>query len=362
MFERLIELTDSFLELGTPGYDLTVCQSGETLLRLQRGFSDLENRLPMNGSERFNIYSCSKPITCTAAMQLWEKGLFSLEDKLADYMPEFGDMTVGVGEDIAKAEKPILIRNLFEMTAGFTYDFYSPQLLRAREETDGRCPTREVMKYLAKEPLAFEPGAQWRYSLCHEVLAALVEVISGKSFGLYVKENIFEPLGMKNSTFLLPDEELPTVAAQYAYDTLTGQPRFIGPRIRNCKMGSQFESGGGGCVSTAEDYVLFLEALRKGDRIIKKETVALMATDRLSEQQHATYISPLRGYGLGLRCPRMGNDNGFSEFGWGGAAGAYLSVDPTRDLTIFYVQHVMDSPVRKLRSKIYKCTVDELDG
>lgn len=130
----------------------------------------------MKGNEKYNIYSCSKVITCTAVLQLYEKGLFSLNDKLSDYMPEFYEMTVKTENGVKKAEKPILIKHLFEMTAGFSYNV-TPQIYKCKEETNGRCQTRELMKYLAKEPLLFEPVDRWEYSICHDALAVLVEVV-----------------------------------------------------------------------------------------------------------------------------------------------------------------------------------------
>ena len=202
MFEKLKNYCDSFLKLGVPGIDLAVYKNGECLLRYLKGYSDLENKLEMQGNERYNIYSCSKVITCVAALALLEKGKFSLEDRLSDYMPEFSDMSVRMADGkIRKAEKPIQIKHLFEMTAGFSYDCYSPELRRAIEETKGKCPTRETMKYLAKEPLLFEPGDRWEYSLCHDVLAAFVEVVSGEKFEDFVKKNVFDIVGMNNSTF-----------------------------------------------------------------------------------------------------------------------------------------------------------------
>ena len=187
MFEKLKSFCDSFLGMGVPGFDLVIYKDGKCILRYMNGYSDLENKVKIDGNERYNIYSCSKVITCTAALQLWEKGLFSLEDKISDYMPEFKEMTVRTDDGIKKAENPILIKHLFEMTAGFSYGCYSPQLKRCIEETSGKCPTREAMKYLAKEPLLFEPGDRWEYSLCHDVLAAFVEVVSGEKFETYVK-------------------------------------------------------------------------------------------------------------------------------------------------------------------------------
>ena len=134
MFEKTKAFCDSLLTLGLPGFDLAVYQDGKCILRHTNGYSDLENKIKMNGNERYNIYSCSKVITCVAAMQLWEKGLFSLEDKLSRYMPEFTEMTVKTEDGTKKAENPILIKHLFEMTAGFSYSCRSPQLLAAISE------------------------------------------------------------------------------------------------------------------------------------------------------------------------------------------------------------------------------------
>ena len=191
MFEKTKAVCDSFLEMGVPGFDLMVCKDGQCVLRYMNGYSDRENKIPMKGNERYNIFSCSKPITCVAAMQLWEKGAFRLEDKLSDYMPEYAEMTVKTEQGIKKAERPIHIHNLFEMTAGFSYVLNSPALMQLKKETNGRCPTREVARALAEEPLLFEPGERYHYSLGHDVLAALVEVLTGQKFEAYVKENIF---------------------------------------------------------------------------------------------------------------------------------------------------------------------------
>ena len=177
-------------------------------------------------------------------MQLWEKGLFSLDDKLSEYMPEFNEMSVRVEGGIKKAERPILIKHLFKMTAGFDYNARLQSIKEAQAATGGRCPTREVMKYLAKEPLCFEPGEHWNYSLCHDVLAALVEVVSGMRFSEYVKKNIFNPLGMNHSTFLLPDCELDTLASQYRFDAETKKTVNCGKNIQGYKFGTEYESGG----------------------------------------------------------------------------------------------------------------------
>ncbi|MBR4296005.1 MAG: beta-lactamase family protein [Clostridia bacterium] len=350
MFERLKKFCDSFLDLGLPGFDLVVYKDGECVLRHMKGYSDLENKIKVNGKERYNVYSCSKPITCVAALQLWEKGLFSLEDKLSDYMPEFSEMTVKTEEGIKKAENPILIKHLFEMTAGFSYNVNSPELLRCREETNDNASTLEVMKYLAKEPLLFEPGERWEYSLCHDVLAALVEVISGEKFEDYVKKHIFDVLGMSNSTFMLPEDELGTIAAQYRFEN--GKPVNVGKHIFPYKMCREYASGGAGCVSSVDDYIKFLEGLRK-NILLKPDTVKLMQTDRLTPSQRDTYWTrETHGYGLGVRCSK--GDPRYVDFGWGGAACSFLAVDTQNNISLFFGTHLLSSPVQGLRSKIYR--------
>lgn len=349
MFSRLTEFLDSFIEAGIPGYDCIVYHKGECVYRHWNGYSDIANKIPMNGEERYNVYSCSKPITCTAALQLYEKGLFKLDDKLSDYMPEFEEMYVKTEEGVKRAENPITIRHLFCMTAGFSYDLASAMLQLARTETDGKCPTRETMKYLAKEPLSFEPGTRWQYSLCHDVLAALVEVISGMKFGEYVRENIFEPLGMSTSTFLLPVEELDTICTHYTYNN-ESKKLEVRSKMPDYRLGTEYESGGAGCVSTVNEYIKFLEAMRIGDVILKKETIDLMCTSQLTDEQLKNYWFSTYGYGLGVRCSRGKGD--LTDFGWGGAAGAYLMIDRENEYTAFYVQHVLKSPVHNIRTKI----------
>lgn len=350
MFETLKKFCDSLVENGLPGLDLAVYKNGESILRYMKGYSDLENKTPVNGKERYNIYSCSKPITCTAALQLYEKGKFSLEDKLSDYMPEFSEMTVRTENGIVPAKNSILVKHLFEMTAGFSYDVNSPELKRCRTETDGRCQTREAMKYLAKEPLLFEPGDRWEYSLCHDVLAAFVEVVSGEKFEVYVKKNIFDVAGMNNSSFMLPNEELDTVSEQYRYEN--GKHVNVGKNICGYKIGREYASGGAGGISTVDDYIKFLEALRTY-KLLKKETLDLMCTHRLSEHQKRTYwTAATHGYGLGVRCP-VGIEC-YEDFGWGGAAGAFLAVDRENEISIYLGCHLLSSPVQGLRSLVYR--------
>ncbi len=356
MFEKTKKFCDSFLKTGVPGFDLEIRQKGERILRYSNGYSDLENRIPINGRERYNIYSCSKVITCTAAMQLWEKGLFSLDDRLSEYMPEFGEMTVKTEDGVKKAENPILIHHLFEMTAGLAYETASPEILQCRKDTDGRCPTREVMKYLARKPLSFEPGAHWQYSFCHDVIAALVEVWSGEKFEDYVKKHIFDVVGMERSTFMLPEEEIDSIAEQYSFRD--GKPVNVGKHILFYKLGTEYASGGAGCISTVDDYMRFLEGLRTGV-FLKPETVRLMATDRLTPAGRLTYTkAATHGYGLGLRCPKEGGKE--RDFGWGGAASAYLAIEPEKEISLYFACHMLASPIRGVRSQILRFALAEM--
>lgn len=356
MFERTKAFCDSLLSLGLPGFDLVIYHKGNCVLRYRNGYSDLENKIKVSGDERYNIYSCSKVITCVAALQLWEKGLFSLEDKLSDYMPEFSEMSVRTENGIVKAKNPILIKHLFEMTAGFSYNCDSPAIREARMNTEGKCPTREMMKYLSKEPLLFEPGTRWEYSLCHDVLAALVEVVSGEKFECYVKRSVFDVAKMTKSTFMLPDAELETIAQQYRFEN--GKAANVGKEICTYKIGSEYASGGAGCISTVDDYIKFLEALRTY-RLLKPETLSLMTTDRLTKEQKRTYwVATPHGYGLGVRCSI--GDERYLDFGWGGAACAYLAVDPKNEITLFFGTHLLSSPVQGLRGMLYRFARAEL--
>ena len=370
MFEQTKALCQHFLDLGIPGFDLIVYKDGECVLRHMGGYADPDNKIPMSGKERYHIYSCSKLVTCVAAMQLWEKGLFSLDDNLSDYLPAFAEMTVKTEDGIKKAENPILIRHLFEMTAGLSYNCRSPQIVSAMSETDGRCPTRETMKYLAKEPLLFEPGDRWEYSLCHDVLAALVEVISGEKFEVYVKKNIFDVAGMDRSTFMLPESEIDTITERYCFNNETKTAQNCGKHIGGFKLGSEYASGGAGCISCLDDYILFAEMLThkgvapNGNRILSERSIDLMRADCLDEKTRPDFNwDAFRGYGYGFGVrtfvspAKGGSLTSLGDFGWGGAAGAYVHADPERELSIVYIQHMLNSqePIvhTRLRNLIY---------
>jgi len=336
MFDKLTRILDSFLETGIPGFDCMVLHNGSCIFRRMSGYSDAVARTPMNGTERYYIYSASKPITCTAALQLLDKGALRLNDPLCMYMPEFSEMNVRTADGVKKAERQITIRDLFCMTAGFSYNLSSPMLMECRHVTGGRCPTRETMRYLASEPLLFEPGTRWEYSLCHDVLAALVETVAEIRFNEYVRKNIFEPLGMTNSTFS-PDESAPDkISPQYRLNRETGCMEAY--PVNAFRLGSEYDSGGAGCVSTVEDYARFLEGLRCG-KLLRPETVSLMIRNHLTDAQTECYWVNSDGYGLGVSC--WNQPGGKCIFGWGGTAGFYPLLVTGAELTFVYAQHVL---------------------
>lgn len=356
MFERTKALCDKCLELGLPGIDFSVYRDGKEFFRYMGGYSDVENGIPMQGNERFRIFSCTKPITVTAAMQLWEQGKFSLDDPVSKYMSAFSEMTVMTETGTKKAENPMLIWHLFTMTAGLSYNYSSPQLKKLLEENPAPT-TRQVADALARETLLFEPGDRFNYSLCHDVLGALIEELSGESLQDYVKNHIFDPLGMEQSTYHLPEEEKPTVAALYEFDQETGKRMRI---PLSGRLGPNYVSGGASCVSTTSDYMKFAEALRTGERLLKRQTIELMTTNQLSEHQMRTFTLPTMNYGLGMWTAKPGQLR--QNFGWGGAAGAMLGVYPRSGLSMVIMQHAKNSPVQGLRKHLGRVFLAELEG
>ena len=361
-FSRLTAFLASLIERGIPSVDCAVSLNGQCVYRhgVRAGKDGL-----------YFLYSVSKVITCAAAAQLLERGKLLLTDEICEYLPEYRDMAVKSKDGhLEEAQTRITVRHLFTMTAGLNYNLETEAIASAVRESGGRAPTREIARAIAQGPLDFEPGAHWQYSLCHDVLAALVEAVSQMRFADYVRENIFAPLGMEDSTYHPTPAQAARIAPQYQYDGEARRALPI-PKAARHVLGPEYDSGGAGVVSSVSDMLAFAQALANGGtgangaRILSPRTVDLMRINQLSEAQSRDFNWPQMagyGYGLGVRtmvCPALGGSlSSIGEFGWGGAAGAYIMIDPDHRLCAFYAQHMLNNQEPyvhpRLRNLIYQ--------
>ncbi|MWV44325.1 serine hydrolase [Paenibacillus sp. HJL G12] len=374
-FKPLSKFIDRITDWRIPWAEVLVLYQNQEVFRYRSGYADLEGCIPIHDRQIIQLYSLTKILTCTAALQLVEKGELLLNDPLSDYLPEYGEMNVKVtlpsGEiTLEKAERPIRVRDLFTMSAGLSYDIHSPSIQEVVRRTSGRAPTREVAAAIAEEPLLFEPGTRWSYSLSHDVLAALVEVVDGRRFSAYVRDEITGPLGMRDTGFDVSDGGRSRLAPQYEYSESSGKP--IRKDGNDYRIGSEYESGGAGLFSTVSEYAVFLNTLTnqgtspEGVRILAAETVDLMRTNHLTEATRSHFSwSQLAGYGYGLgvrtHCSKetSGSLSPLGEFGWSGAAGALAIIDPSSRLTVMYAQHMLNNQEPyvhpRLRNLVYTC-------
>ena len=388
-FTELKNCLDSLVEkYNTPGVDCMVYQNHRPVFRYFTGMRDAENNVEMDGNELYLIFSMTKMLTCTAALQLYEKGCFSMDDPISKYLPEFEKMKITadalnsenaakiasgsvVGESVNNtqsgyAKNPITVLDLFRMGGGLDYTLKTPEIEKAREE--GRTSTREMVRAMAEKILGFEPGTRFRYSLCHDVLGALVEVLSGMTLGEYMKKYIFDPLGMENTFFGLPKdaERLSRMAARYILEN--GSRRRL-PLVCQYNLSEDYQSGGAGLTSSTEDYAIFLDAIacggvgKNGVRILSADTVAQMRTNQLTPQALEDFqaLRPGYGYGLGVRThmdqEKSGSLSPVGEFGWDGAAGAFAMVDADHKLSLTYFQHAHGWKVQiqnDIRNALYR--------
>ncbi len=389
-FSMMKEFMDRLCAWRIPGNTIVVYHKNKEVFRYSSGYSNMEQQIPMNGEELLHIYSCSKVSTVVAALQLYEKGLFLLDDPVSNFIPEFREMYIkGTDGNLRKATKPITMRHLFTHTAGLTYDINSNSLQALRVATGGRMPTVEVARAIAKEPLLFEPGERWSYSLSHDVLAAVVEVISGKRFSAYAKENLFAPLGITDVHYHADDIIKKRMAEQYRFATndekendlvklqisSTEQEGFVvnQGKSNDLVLGEDYDSGGAGVIISVPSYAKFANALAmggrgaNGERILSRGTVDLLRTNQLSATQSegSYHWSNLIGYGYGLGVrtvidrAQSGFNGSVGEFGWGGAAGATILVDPDNEFSYFYAHHMLNPQEGyyqpRLRNVAYTC-------
>jgi len=387
-FTDLTAFLETMAATRTPGCTAAVYLDGKPVYKYAAGVADLETRTPMTGDEYFNIYSCSKVTTVTAAAQLLEKGVFLLTDPLYEYIPEYRHMAVQTPDGLTEAKNPITIGDLFSMTAGFHYNLNCDAYKKARELTGGRMDTGVVARCFASEPLGFEPGTHWRYSLCHDILAGLVSILTGMPFREYVQKNIFDPLDMRGCTYHADDAVRAKMATQYRFQPPTGgtddiveaqksgsgncgQFVNVGPGVSHI-VGPEYDSGGAGITTNVDDYTKLAGALAcggmgaTGERILAADTVELMKVNRLGENQlRDMNWQQLRGYGYGLGVrthidqAKSGSIARLGEFGWGGAAGATIIMDTELRLGVFFAQHTLNPREEwyqpRLKNVVYAC-------
>ena len=370
-FTELTALLDQMPVFNIPACDCVVTHHGRQVYRHTVGLRDLDTKEPLTGKDTYFLYSATKVSTCTGVMLLLERGALRLEDPVSRYLPAFADMQVREKDGTLRpAAGPVTIRHLLTMTAGLTYDTQTEPIRKKLAETGGRGGTVEMMEAIAASPLIFDPGAHFNYSLCHDVLGAVIEVVSGVSFGTFLERELFGPLGMTDTTFHPNADQRARLVWQYTnYDHRTGSyekredtNRFV--------LGTAYESGGAGLVSTVDDYIRLgtMMALGgvtpEGKRILRQETLDLMRADSLAGDAWEDFRRMGKlgySYGLGVRTmidphherePKSPNpykrldpaESPVGEYGWDGAAGAFLVIDPVNEISLWYLQHEFGAP------------------
>lgn len=344
-FSKLTEFLESLNDrFGIRGGDLIVNKDGVTVYRHQFGYSDKECKRRVQGNEIYRIYSASKVITCTAIMKLVTEGKLGLYDCLYDYIPEFKDVVVLKGEKTVKAQNPIRIIDLMQMAAGMTYDCSHPVIKAYREETGGKCDTLGTVRRMAQMPLTFEPSTSYQYSLCHDVLGGVIEVVSGMKLSDFMKENFFIPLEMKQTDYKYSFGSEDRRFWRETYDAKTGTTTDVEDDSNWFELGSEYESGGAGVITTVDDYIKFAQMLcdggvtKDGKRLIAFDGIDLMRKT-FNESQDGFDMPDYR-YALGVRT-HISNEEGYSksglyEFGWDGAFGAYTEIDIENGIAVYF--------------------------
>jgi CubicO group peptidase (beta-lactamase class C family) len=352
-----------------PGNGVIVGRRGEKAFELYEGKSNADRGTDVGPDTIFRMYSMTKILTVASVMQLWDRGIIRLNDKLSDFISEFEDTKVaehtGPGQYmIRNPEREIRVYDLLTMTSGIPYDSTGPtgegiSYIVERWKNDRKCgddwDTLKVAREIAKVPLLFDPGKYFQYGLSHDILGAVIEVVTGKNLCEYMKENLFEPLGMKDACFEINDRNRLRIAEEYG---IGGKPRTgIDSEIIDCMKyeDPKFYSGGAGLLGTADDYFRFARMLANngmvdGIRVLSRKAIEMMRTPQLNTRQLTTYNSYsedpnniYRGYnyGFGVRvCTKPGISavaNSLGEYGWAGALGTWVFIDPQEELFAVYV-------------------------
>jgi len=391
-------LKTRYIDAGRfPGTQVLIYRRGKIVHSAVQGFADLERKVPVKDDTIFRIYSMTKPITSVAFMMLVEEGKVAIDEPVAKYIPEWKNLGVFVAGTAPAfltrpLSRPMLIVDLLRHTSGLTYGFQQRSNVDAayREKKIGeviKAGTLDSMiEDLAKIPLEFSPGEAWNYSVSTDVLGYLVGKIAGMPFEQFLKERIFNPLGMNDTGFFVPSDKAHRFAACYSADPQGGFNPLAADRkgtltLQDDPATSSFlsppslVSGGGGLCSTAADYLTFCRALLNGGelggiRLLGPKTLKLMTSNHLpggldlpgmsrSLFSEATYNGI--GFGLGFAVtmdPAQTLIAGTpGEFNWGGAATTSFFIDPAEELITIFMTQVLPSSAyplrRELRTMVY---------
>jgi CubicO group peptidase (beta-lactamase class C family) len=371
---RLDRYLDNYVAEGRQKGSLIAISRGGQLAHVSmRGHRDAEAGLPVETDTLWRIYSMSKPITSVAAMMLYEEGALSLFDPVAKFIPAFEHARVykrgpAAAMESVPASHPMQVWHLLTHTAGLTYDFFfnNPVDEMYRKVFNyGQSPTptytlAEACERWASIPLLFEPGTSWNYSVATDVLGRVVEVASGQTLDAFFKQRIFEPLGMRETSFSISAADQQRLAVLYGANPQSGE-LFTSPQLdRDRTQPAVFLSGGGGLISTASDYLRFTKMLLQrgeldGARVLAPPTVDLM---RVNHLPGGGLIGPPfgrgamgdptdagRGFGLGFGVvvdPVAAKSLATAgEYSWAGAAGTQFWVDPDNEITVVFCTQVL---------------------
>ena len=327
------------------------------------GYMDLETRRPLTGNAIYRMYSNTKLVTSVAAMMLWERGRFDLDDDLATHLPAFDNLSVlkpnaESRDDVEPVQGPIRIRHVLSHSAGFSYGFIEPESVIDRTYIAAgltlgqldQLTLEEICDLLARQPLCYQPGTEWRYSLATDVMARLVEVWSGQPFDAFLAKHIFDPLGMVDTGFFVPPDKLDRLVTMYAPDNLL-DPMAAGMHMADSAADSSYAesptylSGGGGLVSTVADYLSFVRMIVAGGTwggatILKPGTLELMRENQLADGVGVNFpmwSMPGTTFGLGFALKERLRDDepalSRDEYHWGGMAGTHSWMAPRANLT-----------------------------
>jgi CubicO group peptidase (beta-lactamase class C family) len=373
-----------------PCAQVQITRRGELVRQIVLGQADCERGLAAAEDTVYRIYSMSKPITSVAFMMLVEEGLVALDDPVARFIPEWKDLAVysaGLGPYLTTpVARPMQMIDLLRHTSGLTYGFQSRSNIDAAYRTlriadaAGPLDMDGFVTELAKLPLEFSPGEAWNYSISTDVLGVLVQRISGKPFGQFLQERIFGPLGMSETSFTVREDQRARFAACYNAKPGGGLVLQDDPQTSAYLSPPNFESGGGGLVSTADDYMKFCRMLVNrgelhGQRLLSPSTLRLMASNHLPGGQDLTNLSRSLfseatnagvGFGLGFAVTfdpvKAMLTSSPGEYYWGGAASTAFWIDPVEDIAVVFMTQLMPSstyPIRReLRTLVYSALVD----